>query len=714
MTLRGNVGSGRLEWRGGWIPVLVLAPLLAVGPGVHGEPVMEEIVVTAQKREESLYEVPVSVSAFDDGKLEQAIIDDVADLGRYAPSLTANNVSAGGSNIFMRGVGNEIIAVGADSSVAIYVDGVYTPRFTSALNNFVDVERVELVKGPQGTLYGRNATGGAINIVTRQPSQETSFKADLEIANYSGRKVRAAGGGAISESLSGRLALVYNKKDNYSYNPVFDERLDVEDMFAGNASLKWQPSDRFEALLRYDYLKDESLGVVSTRVLAPGAGHAGLAFDPDPFVNGSDYRVSDSMNDMESQGFNASLTWDFDNFRITSLSAWKYFETDLDYDADGTERALLSVVPISQEDSRTLSEELRIEYTGDGPWEWMAGFFYFDEDARQDLNLELLGGVLALVPLSDLDVEAWALFGEVSFNPTERLKLTAGLRYSDETKDHVTILNGVRLPDSSGRASWDALTPKFTVGYDLGDDLFVYATASRGFKSGGFNSVSNSPVFDPEYLWNYEVGLKGAAADGRVRGAVTGFIYDYTDIQVRIYPEVTGAPIPIDNASKAEVKGLEIEGSLMPVENFRFDLSLAYIDGSYKDYITANPNAGNALQDLSGNRMIHSPKLKANIGAEYVFDLGGAGSLALRGEYIHSGKIYFDQFNVDQTKQASYELWNAYLTYTSPDGRWTVAAWGKNLDNEVYVLQIYPSALLGMRGLLAPPRTYGVRVGFSI
>ena len=714
MSSRKPVDSRQPTWLSRWVSVVILPPLLACGPAAFGEQAIEEVVVTAQKREENLYEVPVAVSAFNDEKLEQAIIDDVADLGRYAPSLTANNVSAGGSNIFMRGVGNEIIAVGADSSVAIYVDGVYTPRFTSALNNFVDVERVELVKGPQGTLYGRNATGGAINIVTRQPSAETSFKGDVEISNYSGRKVRAGGGGAVSNTLFGRLALVYNKKDNYSYNPVFDERLDVEDMFAGNASLKWQPSDSFEALLRYDYLKDEALGVVSTRVLAPGAGHAGLTFDPDPFVNGSDFRVSESMNDMESQGFNASLTWDFGNFRITSLSAWKHFETDLDYDADGTERPLLSVVPISQEESRTLSEELRIEYTGDGPWEWMAGFFYFDEDARQDLNLELLGGVLALVPLSDLGVEAWALFGEVSFNPTERLKLTAGLRYSDETKDHVTIMNGVRLPDSSGTASWDALTPKFTIGYDIGEDLFVYATASRGFKSGGFNSVSNSPVFDPEYLWNYEVGLKGATADGRARGAVTGFIYDYTDIQVRIYPEVTGAPIPIDNASKAEVKGLEIEGSLMPFDNFQLDLSIAYIDGSYKDYITANPNAGNALQDLSGNRMIHSPRLKANIGAEYVLDLGGAGSLSLRGEYIHSGKIYFDQFNVDQTKQASYDLWNAYVTYTSPDGRWTVAAWGKNLDDETYVLQIYPSGLLGMRGLLAPPRTYGVRVGYSI
>lgn len=278
------------------------AAVARVGPAAHGQQALEEIVVTAQKREESLYEVPVAVSAFNDEKLEQAILDDVADLGRYAPSLTANNVSAGGSNIFMRGVGNEIIAVGADSSVAIYVDGVYTPRFTSALNNFVDVERVELVKGPQGTLYGRNATGGAINIVTKQPSAEASFKGDVEISNYSGRKVRAAGGGALSDTLFGRLALVYNKKDNYSYNPVFDERLDVEDMFAVNASIRWQPSDRFEALLRYDYLKDEALGVVSTRVLAPGAGHAGLAFDPDPFVNGSDFRVSDSLNDMKPRG----------------------------------------------------------------------------------------------------------------------------------------------------------------------------------------------------------------------------------------------------------------------------------------------------------------------------------------------------------------------------------------------------------------------------
>ena len=268
MIARIAVNFGRLAWLRRCMPTLLLAPLLAAGGAVYGEPVLEEVVVTAQKREENLYEVPISVSAFSDDKLEQAIIDDVADLGRFAPSLTANNVSAGGSNIFMRGVGNEIIAVGADSSVAIYIDGVYTPRFTTALNNFVDVERVELVKGPQGTLYGRNATGGAINIVTKQPSAEASFKSDVEISNYSGRKVRAAGGGAISDTLFGRLALVYNNKHNYSYNPVSTSA--TWRTCSPPTRLKWQPSDGFEALLRYDHLKE-----CARRGLHPGRAGCG-------------------------------------------------------------------------------------------------------------------------------------------------------------------------------------------------------------------------------------------------------------------------------------------------------------------------------------------------------------------------------------------------------------------------------------------------------
>ena len=342
-----------------------------------------------------------------------------------------------------------------------------------------------------------------------------------------------------------------------------------------------------------------------------------------PFVNGPS-RVSDSKNEMESRGFNDQPHLGFRELPDHLVSAWKHFESDLDYDADGTERPLLSVVPVSEEESRTLSEELRIEYTGDGPWEWMAGFFYFDEDARQDLNLELLGGVLALVPLSDLDVEAWALFGELSFNPTERLKLTAGPRYSDET--------GPRHDHERGDAA--GLFRKGILGC-------FHAQVHRRLRPqrGPLRLRHRQPRLQERRLQlrfeltgvrpGISLELRGRA-EGHGRRRPQPFAAarspGYTDIQVRIYPEVTGAPIPIDNASKAEVKGLEVEGSLMPFDNFQLDLSIAYIDGSYKDYITGPQRR----QCAPGSFRLPDDPLAAaqGRGAEYVLDLGGAGSLA--------------------------------------------------------------------------------------
>jgi iron complex outermembrane recepter protein len=655
---------------------------------------LEEVVVTAQRREERLLDAPIAVSAFTAADLDRAAADDLSDISLLEPSLSTNQVGTGGANVFLRGVGNEIIGVGTDSSVAIYLDGVYLPRFTTALENFVDVERIEVVKGPQGTLYGRNATGGAINIITREPQAQPSLTTDVQLSNYRGRRVRLAAGVPLAEALSARISMIHSQRDHYAYNPFLDQRLQGEDLVAGNASLKWTPTDDLEILLRYDRTRDDALGVAAVKVVARPV----VPVPADSWQINSD--MPDTKGELRSEGASLVARLNLGDVRLISQTAWRDFDTLLNIDTDGYQLPL-NHFRNTTETSESFSQELRVLSTGQGAWEWMAGLFYFQEDARQNLN------VFGLVPIvGELDVAAWAAFGELSYRPTPRLELTAGLRYSHERKDHLASVRGVVSPQSTGVKEWHALTPRFVASYDVAPQTLLYVSASRGFKSGGFNSVGNEPAVDPEFLWSYETGLKSRVMDDRLQMELTAFFYDYADLQVRV---VTPTIVINDNAAEARIKGVELATKWSPLDPLLLSVSLAYVDSEYVRYDTIDPATG-VPADLSGNRLVQSPELKLSGGAQYTWTLAESAELMLRADYSRSGEYFFSQFNTPDVREDGYDLWNASLTLAR--GHWDFAFWGKNLGNELRYAQVFDTGGLGVRAWLAAPRTYGLRVGY--
>ena len=702
--------------------ILGIRALSGAAGAVHAEepagqmPVLEEIMVTAQRKEESILDASASVTAFSDAALERSKIENLEDLAAYEPSLSVNQVSSGGSNTFVRGVGNEIIGVGTDSAIAMYVDGVYLPRFNTTFQRFVDVERVEVLKGPQGTLYGRNATGGAINIITRRPSAEPDFDASFGYGNYNATELKLAGGGAIVEDrLLGRASLVYAERDNYGYNPYLDERLKGEDVVAGNLSLNWLPAEDVDVLLRYDKTHDDALGASNVRITRGSP----LPLPGDPFHINSD--VPGTKREFRGDGSSLVVTWSKGDYDLISQTAWRKIKSDLQFETDGTEAD--GGYFFVDNDSESFSQEFRIQRVNFERLDWTAGAFVFTEDAFEHITVNQPGGVVGVNVIGDLEVFAWAVFAEATYSFTDRLRGTAGLRYSYEEKEHVSTLNidvfgnqisSAQLPLATGKESWKAPTPRFVLQYDINDDVMAYVSASNGFKSGGYNSVaSDEPPVDQEEIWSYEAGLKGRFADDRLQATVAGFFYDYRDLQLRtILPSGGGVDVRNSNAGKAEIMGLEFASQWAPVDPLVLEFSFAWIDSEYTEYDTINPRTG-LVESVAGNRLNQSPEFKLHVAANYTWNLGDAGELTFRGEFQHTGKYYFDQFNNEDLAEDGFELINAFLTWRHATEGWAVSVWGRNLDNELHYAQVFGDAAIA-RAWLATPRTYGVRLHYSL
>jgi len=459
----------------------------STGSGIKSAGHLEEVIVTAQKREENLFKAPIAINVYSGETLQRSVIQDTGELALAEPSLIANQVSAGGSNVFIRGVGNEIVGVGTDSSVAMYLDGVYPAALHHGAAKF---RRCRAYRSRQ-----------------RSP----------RFSNYDGRQVRLAGGGPIAgETLLARAAVTYEERDHYAYNPFLNQRLKGEDLVAGNLQLKWLPTADLEFLLRYDQIHDDAAAAFAVKVVEPSAPPR-APVPQDPFTINSD--LPDTRTELRSKGASLLANWTLGNYLLSSQTAWRDFSTFANFDSDGYELPLNHF--LVTEDSESVSEELRLSYRGGGPFEWLAGVFYFEETVLQDIR------VARVIPvIGDLEVQAWAVFADASYRLTERLELTAGVRYSYEGKDHLASVLGNISAQSTDVEDWDAVTPRFVASYDVSDDVLLYASASRGFKSGGFNSVGNEPPVDPEFLWSYEAGLKGTMLEERLQMALTAFYYD--------------------------------------------------------------------------------------------------------------------------------------------------------------------------------------------
>jgi len=685
---------------------------------------LEEIVVTAQKREQSLQDTPLAITALGTAELQSRQFSGLEDIVRIAPGVISTQQN-GMNRLFIRGIGMNSVAEGNDPSSAFHVDGVYVGRPSAQLTSVFDIERIEVVRGPQGTLYGRNATGGSVNVITRKPTEEFEGYLRSSFGNYSSLSVEGALSGSLSgdETLLGRLAFKTAKRDGYAYNVFLNRETDDQDMYAVRGSLQWNAADRVSVFLSAEHSEEDDENYASGAFGAyPGFSLLGPAIIGDRDTTA----VSTiNTNKREFSALTGEIGVDFnENWTFKSISGWRSSDYCNTYDPDNTSIAFLDFYGCADADQ--LSQEAQFVFSGDR-LDFIAGLFYFDEeisvDRRVPFDVAIGPGQLYHV-FGDLEVEAYALFAQATYSVTPDFRVTLGARYSDEERAHDGFFRGV--PNNVvpivyvvQSKSWDDVTPKIGIEYDLGEDLLFYASYTEGFKSGSYNigqnnapAGSNDHSYDPETIEAYEMGLKGTFFDGKIQAALTGFYYDYADLQVN---KVIGIQTATVNAATAENKGIEFEITSLLGDYVLIDADVTYLDPTFEEFESINPIT-NQLDDLSGNMLPGAAEWTVNFGAEITLPFDISGDVVLRGDMNYISERYFSEFNDPEVGEDSVTTYTASLRYTTEDGRYHASLWGKNLTDEEYTGNKFLSVKsfgAPIAGSWAAPRTYGVTVGID-
>ncbi|HBO13974.1 MAG TPA: hypothetical protein DD491_14390 [Halieaceae bacterium] len=666
---------------------------------------LEEVVVTATKREASIQDIAVSITAIDGESLARYNQDTIESITAQTPSM-AYSEAAGEAQIYLRGVGTNIFGIAADPSVGVHMDGVYQGRNQLALNQFLDIQRVEVLRGPQGTLYGRNTTAGAINILSRRPGDSWEGYVRGGIGSWDRRELSAAIGGPVSEQVSVRVAARHMQDDGYTenINPSGGVDVDDNDIQQVRGSVRFTPNDRFRLTLIADGTQSED-GNTSVRPRDNLGAAEVLGAAPPPSF-GKIRNDLQSFNEWDTSGFTAELEWALnDAWTVSGVSGYRDFNGEFLFNTDGTEIDITRTQYAYDTDQ--LSHELRLGFDDGGRLRALVGVFYLKEDKDQALGLVRAGGrpLFASSPgsrgsfviPSTNETEASAIFSEVTYGITERLDLSLGLRYSKETKEDTSSvgavfdLEGLNSPSDplvfsnrDDKESWSDTTPKVGLEYRATDDVLLYLSWSEGFKSGGFNSLDANPSYDPEELSAWEAGIKSDWFDNTLRVNASAFYYDYQDLQVSTF--INNLTLTT-NAAEATIYGMEGEVVARPLPALEVGLAFSLLDAEYDEFsdrLGNNPDGTPRVLDLSGNRMPNAPEMKSTLHASYMHSFGDGSSLILSGRYMYQSRVYFSQFNENDVAQASIGLFDASLSWASADGLWEVTLAGRNLTDEDY------------------------------
>lgn len=712
----------------------------------------EEIIVTAQKRATNLQETAAAISVADGEDLREQQVTSIEGLAQTLPSVNFGQTT-GNARIAIRGIGFDNTTVGNEGRVAYHVDGVYVARPAATLAGFYDIERVEVLRGPQGTLYGRNATGGAINVISRAPGKTMNGYFDATYGNYDLKKLEGAFGGPASDILSARFSFQAIDRDGYGKNLTNGRDVDDQSTIAVRGQLRFEPSNTFDLALSADYFHQDdhaysfrylgrgSLTDLGSTPPLPGQELTGIrAGGTVP----TDLRDSTSDSGPENRrtfwGLAANARFDMGWAELFSVTGYRGSKFQVLSDLDVTSARL--TVYDQFEDADQFSQELRLagEYSrGD----WMIGGYYFDESlfggTRIPLDPVVLSRAPTLPPLSflrqgyygvgQLDTKAYALFGSARFELTDQFAVRLGVRYSDETKKIDEVLKfdfatpfppfvpqfpptppGVRRQLETSSSSF---TPSATIEYKANDDLFFYATYARGFKSGGFNLGVIQPPFAPEKITDYEAGVRADWLNGRLRTNISAFYYDYTNLQVT---KIAGTVVTIENAANAVVRGIEAEIVVRPISRLRLDAAISLLDSEYRNYSTTDPaRPALGVIEISGNDLSQAPSYTINVNASYTLPTD-VGDFTLRAEGRWVDRVYFTQFNLDHVSQPAYSLFNAFLSWQSGTSGLRATAFIRNIGNEDIVSAGFVgSSLVGspLLGSFEPPRTYGLTLGWT-
>jgi len=724
-------------------------------------------------------DVPVAVTALSAEQLAREQAVDLSGVQGTIPNvnLVQGRGSTSSANIFIRGIGQPDALQTFDPAVGIYVDGVYISRIQGALFNLFDVDHIEVLRGPQGTLYGKNTIGGAINIISKKPDLD-DFHAAGSIAYGRFDQVLAnayATVPLVTDKMAFSLAGVYDKRDGIVTDPLTGYKYNNHNNQAVRGILWAEPNDRLSISIEADYERQRSdltLGYPTAPLIAVdlGTGKPVLLSPPYPY-GPYDYKASTGFTPGHGQkldhwGVEGTINYELsDAFSLTSITAYRHLISDDYIDIDGTQYQLGDVYV--GERQHQISQELQLKYNSDR-LKGVFGLYYLHEDvashqeAYADDYLQLFGTPLDFIRYIDDDqkTDSYAAFGQLTYNLTDRLSLTAGLRYTREKKryDRLTTTHSNAFPPLDGKfafpgglpapyngddsVTFDAWTPSAALSYKPTRDTLLYVSAARGFKSGGFNGRVNSvadvtqivdgkpvivPYFKPETVWTYEAGAKGDFLNGRVHLSGDVFYSDYRNFQARVGGGTTGVgangSFPVLNAGKLRIWGIEFEGAMKPTEHWNIRTSFGYLNAKYLEF-----NDGRRLPPVGSDafscnptghhvtcKPAFAPPITFSLGSDYSFELGNAGTLTLGGDVRFVDKQYL---SVDNRRPGLYEpgywLANAYVQYDLPGGNYYLRAGVKNLTNTLYKTdaQEFSSVANIQTVYYGDPRTWTVTAGF--
>ena len=730
----------------------------AIEAAAGAGPSDSDIIVTAERRESRLQETPVAVSVIGGDALQTKQINSALDIGAALPSVQIGE-GLGQLRISVRGIGFTDLRAGAEGRIAFYVNGVYNGQPSAQTGSFFDVERVELLRGPQGTLFGRNATGGAFNVTTRMPTTETSGYLNLTAGNYDTLNAEGALSGAISDTLSARVAVKLVNHSGYGRNRYTGTSINNAHTQSLRATLRWEPSDRFDMTLIANYHNEDDRNYMPSQF--GQALPVTTLMEIPPFCTPETYTAPDCVlsfsRDTTSRYENSNRRWQkgvslTTNYELNDwLSLKSLFAASFSYYrlVQGNSGSP-GISPRNNFYSHNDQYTAEIQLLGDrGPLSFVAGAFYFN-DKTTPRSLTALPRA-AFVPnvenylaqgshsLATLLTRSVALYGQLTYEVADGLSVTVGGRYTSEKKHNhdnylgtnfVTpfpapgVTGGLILnPPNPGfpndqHINVSKFNPKVTIDYKFSPDIFGYVTYSQGFKSGGFNWGQTNPPYPEEKVDNYEAGLKTTLFGGDATANVAAFYYDYSNIQTQVVgvgPGVSG--VLTQSAGAATIKGVELEVGARPTRSLRFDGSLAVLDAKFKGDLTTVDNDRPQLGPLrlAGNWVQGAPRYTINVGGEYSFDLPD-GTLSFRGEYRRTGKIDWSIFNLPTLRTPAYDVGNLFLNYEDGDGNWTAGLFVRNVGNTLAATTLFKQAnALGAMasGSALEPRTYGVNLGYK-
>jgi iron complex outermembrane receptor protein len=732
---------------------LALAVTLAAGLSgtsyAQTGPALEEVIVTAQKREQSMQDVPVAVTAFSGEALERAGTETIVELQKTAPNTTLQ-VSRGTNSTltaYIRGVGQQDPLWGFEPGVGLYVDDVYLARPQGGVLDVYDVERVEILRGPQGTLYGKNTIGGAIKYVTKRMGNEPSLTIDSTVGTYNQRDLKVSGSlPLIDNTLYLGGSVVSLNRDGYGNFLSPEGKPEAEnynkDLFAGRVSLEYTPTSNIFVRLAADKTRDTSNAKGGHRltqsVLVPS--------EPIPDSVYDSYANMSTDNLVENEGASLTVEWTLsDAMSVKSITAYREGFTDTNIDFDNTSFSSVHVPAVYEDDQFT--QEIQLNYSAD-KWNLVSGVYYYDGTASGAFDV-LLGAFdpapgqnFTASTAGSMDTISYAAYANVGIDLTDRLTLTLGGRYNIDKKegevykflglvdDRSELTGGETLgviavqTDYTNDKSWKEFTPRVSLDYRLTDNLMTYVSYSEGFKSGGFDMRGDATAnpdtvegFDPESVKTYETGIKSELWDNRLRLNAAAFYSDYTDMQVTVQEAVDGGANFVSgvfNAGESEIRGFEVEATAQLTERFSAMMNFGYIDADFKSVITQTAEGRQDLSDVW--EFSNTPETTGQVRVNYDYSLGDRGRLTLWTALSHRADTRMFEAAESLIDERSYMLWDASAIWYSPSETWTVGLHGKNLADEQYRVAGYNFPSLGAEeiivGYYGDPRTVGLNVRY--